>query len=360
MKTGRSGEIDVLRFLFALTIMAYHMCSAFKKGYIRHGYIGVEFFFVVTGYLAARHIASRKRKDPDYPANSDIPSETWQFILRKIGQFYRYFICAGLLKFIVFFIIRERHTLAESLREIVHGIPVFTLTFLGLNTDRNVFYTRGMWYVSAMILALIVLYPCMLYRFSFSTRWLFPVISVILLRYMYTTYGTIARYNVGTGFADAGVIRAIAEIAAGASLFALSEWFSGKYRHLLESPSLFTKLCLTLAKLFCFGVVFVYARGTFQGEKIPRSDDIYIFLVCLIGIFLCFSQVGFCIPDGKVTRWLGKASTAVYFFHGVLQGILTSLVPTKGVSPQRFALYIAGIFIMSLALQWGVDLVHKK
>ena len=360
MSTGRSGEIDVLRLLFAFTIMAYHLCSAFGKGYIRHGYIGVEFFFVVSGFLAAKHIASKRKKDPNYPSNADTASETWQFILNKAGQFYRYYICASILKFIAIYLIIEQHTVAEALKELVHGIPVFTLTFLWLHTDTNIFYNRGMWYVSAMLLALIVLYPIMQRHFSFSTKWIFPVVSVILLRFLYTTYGTIARYKTATAFVDAGVLRAIAEIAAGASLYALSEWFSVKYRHVIESPSPFVKAPLTLAKLFCFGIVFYFARGIFQGGKIPRSEDIYVFLVCLVGIFLCFTRAGYCIPDSKFTRYLGKASTAIYFFHGVLQRILIALVATKKISSRRFAAYMMGIVILSLVLQWSVDLVHGK
>ena len=46
----RNGNIELLRFVFCVMMVLYH------AWYVRRGYIGVEFFFMVTGYFLAEKI----------------------------------------------------------------------------------------------------------------------------------------------------------------------------------------------------------------------------------------------------------------------------------------------------------------
>lgn len=47
----RNGVIDFMRFIFALLVILHHAILFHKP--IIAGYIGVEFFFMVTGWLMA-------------------------------------------------------------------------------------------------------------------------------------------------------------------------------------------------------------------------------------------------------------------------------------------------------------------
>ena len=53
----RNGEIDILRAFFAIIILIYHSHIIYLKSancFIR-GYLGVEFFFLVSGYYLAKN-----------------------------------------------------------------------------------------------------------------------------------------------------------------------------------------------------------------------------------------------------------------------------------------------------------------
>lgn len=50
MKKMRNGNIELLRFLFCADIVLYH------AGFLPRGYVGVEFFFMVTGFFLADKI----------------------------------------------------------------------------------------------------------------------------------------------------------------------------------------------------------------------------------------------------------------------------------------------------------------
>lgn len=60
----RNGSIELYRFLFALVIMVRHIKPLFvSNGYNRlfgRGALGVEFFFIVSGYLMAKNAAARQ------------------------------------------------------------------------------------------------------------------------------------------------------------------------------------------------------------------------------------------------------------------------------------------------------------
>ena len=65
----KNGKIEVLRFLFCLSILCYHISSDYPErafmltrnlNFFYEGRIGVEFFFLTTGYLTASKIFRTK------------------------------------------------------------------------------------------------------------------------------------------------------------------------------------------------------------------------------------------------------------------------------------------------------------
>ena len=69
----RNATIELMRFLFASSIILFHIAGTlwdrklilfsseeFKLTLFRNGYIGVEFFFLVSGFLMAKSIYRRQ------------------------------------------------------------------------------------------------------------------------------------------------------------------------------------------------------------------------------------------------------------------------------------------------------------
>jgi len=53
MEKKRNGEIEFLRFVFAVVVVIFHFNSSFNLNAFHWGRLGVEFFFMVTGVLLA-------------------------------------------------------------------------------------------------------------------------------------------------------------------------------------------------------------------------------------------------------------------------------------------------------------------
>ena len=85
----RNGTIDLMRILFTLCIVIHHAHQAGLR--MNCGYIGVEFFFIVTGYLVMNKIA-------DFDGEK---FEVLPFLFHKLKAFYPEFICAHIIGLIV-------------------------------------------------------------------------------------------------------------------------------------------------------------------------------------------------------------------------------------------------------------------
>ena len=51
----KNYTIDLLRFIFCIVIMLFHISGEIEGTPFNFGYMGVEFFFIVTGYYLTAH-----------------------------------------------------------------------------------------------------------------------------------------------------------------------------------------------------------------------------------------------------------------------------------------------------------------
>ena len=80
-------RIEYLRLIFSILIVFFH-ANAFWKGIVfKGGYLGVEFFFILTGYLFAKNIDKYSNCDFD-----TLGSETIKYLKSKIEGFFLPFL----------------------------------------------------------------------------------------------------------------------------------------------------------------------------------------------------------------------------------------------------------------------------
>ncbi len=356
MASKRNGEIDLLRFLFSLGIVFFHFNIDYKKDFFVNGYIGVEFFFLVTGYLMARHARMRGGHDLTLEQVSD---ENWTFIINKIKVFYKYYICVILIHFIVRSILILHRSITSVFHGLITGIPNYLLIFMGLNQDTGRLPISGIWYLSAMVIAMFILYPWILKNYKFAVKWLFPVLSLFLTGYLYHTNNSISNWTNWSGFTFNGILRALAEIALGAALFELTLLFSDWYHSLNGTSKTMAKGLLTVIKASCYLGVFVYAYGSCASYTFERDLDLYMLFICAAGIMISFANAGFCIPDCRFTRYLGRISLGVYIFHGMIRLIISDFHGKDPITNPDLAKYILFTLIICICLMHLTDGISK-
>ena len=92
----KSGTIEFYRLIFAVTVLLFHSGAFVKKGeaIFVNGWIGVEFFFIVTGFL----MAQTARNTLEY---GSVGEASEKYILKKIGGFWLPFFISEIIGFSV-------------------------------------------------------------------------------------------------------------------------------------------------------------------------------------------------------------------------------------------------------------------
>ncbi len=353
MKSKRNGEIDVLRFVFALAILIFHFNALYDFGLFRYGNICVEFFFVVSGFLMAKQTS--KFKAQNLSAN-EVADNTWSLTLKKIVPIYAYYFTVVVLQIIIRFIIIQKIPLSDLVNGLFKSIPTFTLTFMGLLDNNDVsFYVGNTWYLSALLIASLILYPLLIKFHDFTVKILCPLIAMFFIGYLFVTYGKITVWKGWTGYCFEGIIRAVGEISLGAFLVPMSDAFTKKYSWLVNSEKVPVKLFLTCLKLFIFAIPGLYACGFAFGNKF----SLHALLFLSLGVMLSFSNVGYCIKDCAFSRYLGKLSLPIFIFHGFIRWTFADIFPAEEVTLKMFVLMIVGTVIICVLLMYIVDILSK-
>lgn len=165
----RNGEIDVLRFVFASIIMVYHFNQVVKRGLCVSGFIGVEFFFLVSGYFLAK-----AAMETEYNHHT-LAGKTIRYTLHKANGFLYYYFIVMFLNLIETIVLSNGYTIRNAVDSIVRSLPHMTLTTTAIGYQSPL-YTMGMWYLSAMIVSVFILYPVIVRWKNIALMLIFPVL----------------------------------------------------------------------------------------------------------------------------------------------------------------------------------------
>ncbi len=311
----RNGKIELLRFLFGAAIVILHSNTFKESGsFFPRASLGVDFFCLVSGYLMAVSISKKNSAGP----SADLGKETQNFLKRKIGALMPDFLIAYVIGFCVMQIRWHDSGIFELLKRFARCIwePLF-LTMAGFGDVR----TNGVdWYLSAMILSMLVLYPLCRKYFSMFTRVIGPILAFLILGYFYLEYKTTVSVYARVGLNYKGTLRVFAEIALGASCYPLIQYLQGL--RLTKTA----KFLISLAEGSIYGMIFFYMAAAKDA-----SSDFACLLLIFVGTCLAWSQQGLfsgCF-NNQLCAFLGKISLPLYLSHIYWGRVVTICFPGR-------------------------------
>lgn len=199
-KETRNSLLELYRFLFALWVVWYHGFFIFKNQYFSHGYIAVEFFFILSGFFLIKSIDKYKEKpffnglftflfkrikSLGLPFIVGVIFAIWYMFLEcKISILgYLWYIPAMLLAFIIIFILRKFVSNKKLFLAIISLIVVASYLILYIPILKGWGIFRGIGGVSLGVLISFI--PKFNLKFkSINFNWIITILLIGLILYL--------------------------------------------------------------------------------------------------------------------------------------------------------------------------------
>ena len=336
----RNSSIDLLKFLLSISIVMLHFGQNSGLELIPSAYLAVECFFMISGYFMMNSVSKAQ--------GTDIGKDTLKFIGRKYSSFFLTLLFSALLAFSV--------TMFDS------NLPSKTIlrNFFGLITEIvplqvtgifNVAATGVAWYLSAMMLSMLVLYPLARLAGTKFTRVICPLFIAFIYGVVYAEYGhidVIMDPMPGTPL-YVGFFRGIAGICAGCMLYDCV-----KVTEFHRSTN-FGKTLFLAVEFVCFGVV---AVAMFLSAGSPTDFFVPIFMfVLLYSLFgrksLISSHLSF-----KWSSHFSSASLLIYLNHNYWNFFLNEKFADLSHG-KKFIFYLMLIVGSCLVVQAAVIITRR-
>lgn len=334
MEMRRNNRIDVLKGIAILAIVLYH----FGGGYLTYGYLGVDIFFVISGYLMMKSIVKAMRENRFY---------YWRFIVGRIARLWPLVLimttvalCLGLFTMLPDDL--------ENLSESVIASNVFANNVLSCITTRNYWNIANVfkplmhtWYAGVLMQAYVFLPLVYLVVFKLTKGNINAVkTSVVVITLMSLIAYLLPGVNTAEKFYYLP-FRAF-EINTGSIIV-----FIPKYEKM-------TARMQYVAEAICFCIIFFLLCSNIA---IPLSSLKLLLIVCatavLVYIFVNTAEKSSILI--KAFSCVGRASFSIYLCHQIIVAYMYYAIT------DRTDIHILLLFVLVVsALSAGVYLLIEK
>lgn len=296
MKT-RLGNIELLRFIFALCIMFHH--AMLENFPMKRGALSVEFFFLLSGVFLGRTIKKKK------PVNNfqEIMLEDFSYVKRRVYGIFPYFIVSTIIGFFIIAYIYSLPINTEYIFELINDF-----LFLQSFGMPSISATGIVWYLSSMFFTLYVLYPIARRHYALFTYYIAPIMAILCIGTLIHTYGTLNVPNEYLfGLICTGFMRSFSMISLG---FLCNE-FGERISNSLPNN---TSLCLTIVEcsLYFFIIWYMYIWDSNLG----KFDELVVFsMFFALSITLSNKSRLHRVTDNSLSRFLGRFSIPLFLSH---------------------------------------------
>ncbi len=348
-----NGIISFWKFIFTILIIIGHIAVRMKsvpncdlanvKLFSAYS-VGVEFFFIISGYLMTKSALNKKIDNKE-----ELGKITFDYIWKKIKVFFPYILigfCCGLVL----------HINISHLKRYQIINTIWDLLLLRMS---GIKYFQGIlgvaWYISAMLICMIALYPLII-KYKKNFIYIIAPLNVIFIGgYIAHRYGNIADPNAWTGIVYKSLLRAFFELSLGAIAYEFSE----KIKNVN-----FTKIgrfILTLVEIVGFTSIFFIVN---LKDAHNRYDFIMV-LILFICISIAFSEKSILqkFSNNKVFFFLERISLPMYLNQTWIYDLCIYILKQNNTFNMGYYLNLliitTLIFIIALIVEMIVKLMYK-
>ena len=262
-----------------------------------HGAIGVEFFFLLSGLLMARHVDNLRKKK----TKESLGEETSKYVFKKYMSVFPYHILGFILIFILTLVV-ENKSITDSLVLLVESIPGVLL--IQMTGFKGVVLNHIEWYISSLLLGIAVIYPFLRKYYDTFVKYVAPLIAILILGYLYFETGKLTGVMKWMGIGYKGTIRGIAELLLGVYGYYLGTELS-KLKKLPKSG----KIILTIFEGLLYISISLFVVMTFANRF-----EFYALIAIYLLLIISYSGITYSskLFNNKFVYYLGKLSLPIY------------------------------------------------
>lgn len=340
----RNGIISFWKFIFAIMIVIFHGKILANDGdfiLFKGGYIGVEFFFIVSGVLLAGSIIKVWDKD-----NANLGKDTWKFIWNKVVGFIPYVVIA----YVLFLPIVYKFN-GYSISKIASSI--WEVLLLGEAGIKSVAINVPIWYLSSMLLSMAIIYPLMR-KFKMNyVYFIVPLVVILGIGFLTQQSNTVDRMRYWLGFTYYTNIRAFVELNLGILIYFIA-------KKIKEIKFTFIgRLFLTIIELGCLSAPFLIAMFISNSYRY----DYVLILVIAIGVCIAFSEktLEYNLLSNNLVFFFEKLSLPLYILHSFCCKTLYFLTLNANISyVTKISIHVLISLVFALVMLKVIGHLQKK
>ena len=345
----RNGFLDFLKLVFAIIIVIGHGDTIY--GTLRPDKIiplasfGVDFFFIVSGAMLLRSAEKQKH-------GKSFGLDTLKFMKHKIKGLLPNYYVAWIALFILLSIGLNFESIVLGFFKAIPELLFLDMTGIPVET-----YNGNTWYISAMLLSILIIYPMIRKNKDIFIKYIAPIIVIFGLGYITHELHSILVIKEWNGLVYYGLIRGMVEICIGCITYELS-----KKLKTLKLTKIGTGI-LTFVEIFLYiGVIVMLFSYGF------RSYCFVLLFILMISICITLSDISYSknIFGNKIFNWMGKYSYSLYLGHSIAySGFIGKRIFNSGIGHYKTLLVyfilalICGLFVMYASKLWTY-LVNKN
>ena len=326
--------------MFSLLVVFKHsanMASNTDNILFLYGSIAVDFFFVISGYFMTK---SALKNNTD---KNTIGKDTIIYIIKKLKAFFPYILISFIIALMV-----KNWTMPLNISQKINSI--WNLFLLEISGIRYTNVLEQTWYISAMIVSMMIIYPCIK---KFGKNYIYivsPLIVVFIAGYISRTYGNLKDPLGWNGIVYKGLLRAFFELNLGAILYEIVN----KIRKVQFTKA--SKIILTLIENIGFISIFVIANL----DNADKKYDFVALLIISISVILAFSEnnIFYKHMNNKFIYYLEKLSFPIYLNHlWIIKVVRKTLGDFTYI--QKLIITIICTIVVSMVILFLVEKIKK-